>query len=526
MHEPLEGIAAADARPRAAVPAARGAAAARALGRRGAGRRARGGGRLEPRRHARRRARAPRALRRPRAAAASATCPARGDAARRRTAIAVRTARAARGAAVAAARRPSCAGSATACTCGSPRRGRGSSTRCWRWRVRCRVAAHWAGACIATSSWGWPGGALLALSVFLPWYGTDPDNRFAQIDGARGDSVLLGRAPDPALAAARRRGGAVHPRLHHRHATHKLSWARGEMTMVTSIAAFGLIFYNGVDRPARRALERDLAEVRLVPGAARRRCVMIVGVRHALLRARARPQAPGNDLVTAHARLGPDPPRPQPRARARARDRGRRARRRAPRSAWATRRPPTRPPSTPCALVLDTVHMDGIVVIGEGEKDEAPMLYNGEQHRRRLAARGRHRRRPARGHARWPRKGMPERAGRHRAQPARDDVRPRARASTWRRSPAAATSPTCSTSTGRWARRCGLVAERRGVRHPRHHGRRPRPPAPRGGHPGDPRRRRARAPHHRRRRRARRCWRSPTARRSTCCGASAARRRA
>jgi fructose-1,6-bisphosphatase II len=30
-------------------------------------------------------------------------------------------------------------------------------------------------------------------------------------------------------------------------------------------------------------------------------------------------------------------------------------------------------------LVLDTVSMDGVVVIGEGEKDEAPMLYNGEQ---------------------------------------------------------------------------------------------------------------------------------------------------
>jgi fructose-1,6-bisphosphatase II len=28
--------------------------------------------------------------------------------------------------------------------------------------------------------------------------------------------------------------------------------------------------------------------------------------------------------------------------------------------------------------VLDTIHMDGCVVIGEGEKDEAPMLYNGE----------------------------------------------------------------------------------------------------------------------------------------------------
>jgi fructose-1,6-bisphosphatase II len=29
--------------------------------------------------------------------------------------------------------------------------------------------------------------------------------------------------------------------------------------------------------------------------------------------------------------------------------------------------------------ILDTVAMDGVVVIGEGEKDEAPMLYNGEQ---------------------------------------------------------------------------------------------------------------------------------------------------
>jgi fructose-1,6-bisphosphatase II len=30
-------------------------------------------------------------------------------------------------------------------------------------------------------------------------------------------------------------------------------------------------------------------------------------------------------------------------------------------------------------VVLDTVPMDGLVVIGEGEKDEAPMLYNGER---------------------------------------------------------------------------------------------------------------------------------------------------
>jgi fructose-1,6-bisphosphatase II len=30
-------------------------------------------------------------------------------------------------------------------------------------------------------------------------------------------------------------------------------------------------------------------------------------------------------------------------------------------------------------FVLDGIAMDGVVVIGEGEKDEAPMLYNGEQ---------------------------------------------------------------------------------------------------------------------------------------------------
>ena len=30
-------------------------------------------------------------------------------------------------------------------------------------------------------------------------------------------------------------------------------------------------------------------------------------------------------------------------------------------------------------LMIDSVAMDGVVVIGEGEKDEAPMLYNGEQ---------------------------------------------------------------------------------------------------------------------------------------------------
>ena len=30
-------------------------------------------------------------------------------------------------------------------------------------------------------------------------------------------------------------------------------------------------------------------------------------------------------------------------------------------------------------IILESVPMDGVVIIGEGEKDEAPMLYNGEQ---------------------------------------------------------------------------------------------------------------------------------------------------
>ena len=74
-------------------------------------------------------------------------------------------------------------------------------------------------------------------------------------------------------------------------------------------------------------------------------------------------------------------------------------------------------------LMLDTVSMDGIVVIGEGEKDEAPMLYNGEQigdgsppevdiavdplEGTELCA-----------------KGLPERARHDRAVRARHDVRP------------------------------------------------------------------------------------------------------
>ena len=68
--------------------------------------------------------------------------------------------------------------------------------------------------------------------------------------------------------------------------------------------------------------------------------------------------------------------------------------------------------------VLHTIHMDGIVVIGEGEKDEAPMLANGEEVGDGSDRPGRHRRRPARGHAAV-RARHAERARRDRARRAR-----------------------------------------------------------------------------------------------------------
>ena len=101
---------------------------------------------------------------------------------------------------------------------------------------------------------GMVGGALLVMALFLPWFGTDASNSHSRVDGRTGSltawavhpilrSLLLAAATAPfVLAWIILRG-------------HALSWARGEMTVVTSIAAFGLIAYNGfVDRPGDIAI--------------------------------------------------------------------------------------------------------------------------------------------------------------------------------------------------------------------------------------------------------------------------------
>lgn len=124
------------------------------------------------------------------------------------------------------------------------------------------------------------GGALLAISVFLPWYETDPSNPNAKLgDLGRGTFscweshqilrwLLLAAAVAPLILAyiiAR---------------DHTLSWARGEMTAVTSITAFGLIVYVGLiskpgTPPAGISLKYGyflalLGTILMIVGAARR----------------------------------------------------------------------------------------------------------------------------------------------------------------------------------------------------------------------------------------------------------------
>ena len=102
------------------------------------------------------------------------------------------------------------------------------------------------------------GGLLLALGVFLPWYETNPDNRNANVDGAKGSFsaweahpilhwLLLAAAAAPLILAW------VILR------DHQLSWPRGEMTAVVGMIALVLVLYVGVvDRPGEPSSQISL----------------------------------------------------------------------------------------------------------------------------------------------------------------------------------------------------------------------------------------------------------------------------
>jgi hypothetical protein len=102
------------------------------------------------------------------------------------------------------------------------------------------------------------GAVLLAIGVFTPWYGTNPDNPNAMIDGARGTFsawdvhpimrwLLLAAAVAPLILAW------IIVR------DHELSWPRGEFTAVVGIAAAGLVLYTGLlDRPGEPSAEIGL----------------------------------------------------------------------------------------------------------------------------------------------------------------------------------------------------------------------------------------------------------------------------
>jgi hypothetical protein len=103
------------------------------------------------------------------------------------------------------------------------------------------------------------GGALLAFSVFLPWYSTNPKNPNANIATMKGDItgydshtilryLFLAAAIAPIVL------------LYIIMRDHELSWPRGEMTAVIGIIAFGLVVYQGIiQRPGEPPGQISLA---------------------------------------------------------------------------------------------------------------------------------------------------------------------------------------------------------------------------------------------------------------------------
>jgi hypothetical protein len=86
---------------------------------------------------------------------------------------------------------------------------------------------------------------MLVIGLFLPWYSAE--NRRAQIAGTTGPGDFTGwevHTVDRWLWLATAAAPFILAYIVVR--GHQLSWARGEMTAVVAIAAFGLLAYNGL----------------------------------------------------------------------------------------------------------------------------------------------------------------------------------------------------------------------------------------------------------------------------------------
>ena len=106
---------------------------------------------------------------------------------------------------------------------------------------------------------GFAGVGVLLLSLFLPWFETNPDNPNAQINGQTGefnafdtygtlDWLLVAACLAPFILAWIVVRG------------HKLTWRPGEITMIVGMTAFALIILNGVilGRPGDPDSEIDI----------------------------------------------------------------------------------------------------------------------------------------------------------------------------------------------------------------------------------------------------------------------------
>ena len=106
---------------------------------------------------------------------------------------------------------------------------------------------------------GFAGVGVLLVSLFLPWFETNPDNANAEINGATGefnafdtygvlDWLLVAACLAPFILAWIVVRG------------HKLTWRPGEITMIVGMTAFALIILNGVilGRPGDPDSEIDI----------------------------------------------------------------------------------------------------------------------------------------------------------------------------------------------------------------------------------------------------------------------------